>query len=100
MTIHLPEDLERYIAHAVLSGQFASEQDAITEAVRLLRERKRQTSAEARPLTEPQLERQLLESGFLASVPSRSTATAKRPVFQPITIQGEPLSETVIRERR
>jgi Arc/MetJ-type ribon-helix-helix transcriptional regulator len=38
MTIHLPEDLERYVHATVLSGRFASEQDAITEAVRLLRQ--------------------------------------------------------------
>ncbi len=37
MTIHLPEDLERYIQANVQSGRFASERDAITEAVRLLR---------------------------------------------------------------
>jgi putative addiction module CopG family antidote len=37
MTIQLPDDLERYVQAKVESGRFASEQDAITEAVRLLR---------------------------------------------------------------
>lgn len=37
MTIHLPDDLERFLRAEVLSGHFASEEDAIAEAVRLLR---------------------------------------------------------------
>ena len=34
MTIHLPEDLEHFIRSQVRSGQFASEDEAIAEAVR------------------------------------------------------------------
>ena len=37
MTIHLPDDLERFVRAQVHSGHFASEDDAIAEAVRLLR---------------------------------------------------------------
>ena len=37
MTIHLPDDLEHFLRAEVLSGHFASEEDAIAEAVRLLR---------------------------------------------------------------
>jgi putative addiction module CopG family antidote len=37
MTIHLPDDLERFIRAEVHSGHFASEDDAVAEAVRLLR---------------------------------------------------------------
>ena len=46
MTINLPEDLERFIRAEVHSGHFASEEDAIAEAVRLLR---RQLSQAASP---------------------------------------------------
>jgi Arc/MetJ-type ribon-helix-helix transcriptional regulator len=46
MTINLPEDLERFIRAEVHSGHFASEEDAIAEAVRLLR---RQLSQAAGP---------------------------------------------------
>ena len=49
MTINLPEDLERFIQAEVHSGHFASEADAIAEAVRLL---KHQLS-QAAPLTPP-----------------------------------------------
>ncbi|HEY7331291.1 MAG TPA: hypothetical protein VH592_26895 [Gemmataceae bacterium] len=45
MTINLPDDLAQYIRAEVLKGQFASEDDAIAEAVRLLQ---RQLSQEPR----------------------------------------------------
>jgi Arc/MetJ-type ribon-helix-helix transcriptional regulator len=37
MTINLPDDLERFLRAEVHRGHFASEEDAIAEAVRLLR---------------------------------------------------------------
>jgi Arc/MetJ-type ribon-helix-helix transcriptional regulator len=37
MTIHLPDDLERFLQAEVHRGHFASEEDAIVEAVRFLR---------------------------------------------------------------
>ncbi len=46
MTINLPEDLERFLRAEVHRGHFASEEDAIAAAVRLLR---RQLSQAASP---------------------------------------------------
>jgi putative addiction module CopG family antidote len=101
MTIHLPEELERYVKSQVQSGYFASEDEAITEAVRLLRQtRSAVPSAKAHRLSEEELERQMVQSGFLGSVPSRTSTTDGRREFRPIAVEGEPLSETVIRERR
>jgi putative addiction module CopG family antidote len=45
MTINLPDDLERFIRAEVHSGHFTSQEEAIAEAVRLL---KRQLSHAAR----------------------------------------------------
>jgi len=70
MTIHLPQDLERSIQAVVQSGHFSSVDDAMAEAARLLlRSLKEGPQTARRPLTEQELERKLLESGFLASVP-------------------------------
>ena len=60
MTIHLPEDLERYVQSEVLSGRFASPDEAISEALRLLRQKNQQ--AQHQPLTPDQLNRQLVEA--------------------------------------
>ena len=39
MNINLPKDLERFVQAKVRSGRFTSSDEAITEAVRLLRQR-------------------------------------------------------------
>lgn len=48
MTTHLPSDLEQFVKAKVKSGRFASSDEAITEAVRLLRQR--EEAEEARVL--------------------------------------------------
>jgi len=95
MTIRLPEELERYVRRQVESGRFTSEDEAIAEAVWLWRNTKQE--APPTPLTEEQLEKLMMESGFLGNIPSGSVTVRSRP--DPVTIAGEPLSETVIRER-
>ena len=51
------------------------------------------------PMSEDEFKRQLLKSGLMTSLPTPADPAA-RPAFQPIAIDGEPLSETIIRERR
>jgi putative addiction module CopG family antidote len=99
MTIRLPEDLERYVLSQVQCGHFGSEEEVINEAVRLLQQAKATEVSRSKPLTEEELERQMERNGRLASIPSRSPQTPRRD-FQPVAIKCEPLSETVIRERR
>jgi len=50
-------------------------------------------------MTEEEFKQQLLKSGLMSSLPTPSDP-ASRPAYQPITLEGEPLSETIIRERR
>jgi hypothetical protein len=67
---------------------------------RLLRElQSRMTGTGQPPLSEAEFKRQLLESGLMTSLPTPPDPAARR-AFQPVKIEGEPLSETIIRERR
>jgi Arc/MetJ-type ribon-helix-helix transcriptional regulator len=100
MTIHLPEDLERFVKAEVLRGHFDSEDDAITQAVLLLRQQSQKLATRQDTLSEDEWERRLLQSGLLTSIPPLPSGAGARREFQPITIEGEPLSETIIRERR
>jgi len=99
LTIHLPEDLERYLQSEVQSGHFASPDEAITEALRLLQQKKQEAQIQRKPLTPDELNRQLLEAGLLNQIPPRPDPATYQE-FSPIVIQGDPLSETIIRERR
>jgi Arc/MetJ-type ribon-helix-helix transcriptional regulator len=98
MTIHLPQDVERSINAEVLSGHFASADDAIAEAWRsYLQQRTRPSQAKASPLDE--LHRQMLADGLLSQLPD-TDADTDDDHEAPVEIEGEPLSETIIRERR
>ena len=101
MTIHLPHDLESSILAEVRRGHFASVDEAMAEAARLLlRQRKQDEQARVpKPPTEAEFKQQLLESGLMIGLPTPAEPAARR-TFQPVMLEGEPLSETIVRERR
>ncbi len=60
MTIHLPEDQERWVQTNVRCGRFASENEAITEAVRLLEQKDQELQPSPKsPLTEEEFDQHL-----------------------------------------
>jgi Arc/MetJ-type ribon-helix-helix transcriptional regulator len=111
MTIHLPHDIESSIQAAVQGGRFASIDDAMAQAARLLI---RQITENESPPTKPvgpteltpeeqaeqALQRRLLAAGMISEIKPPPRLMPVRERFTPVTITGEPLSETVIRERR
>lgn len=57
--------------------------------------------AKKKPMTRDEFHRQLLAEGRLASLPDPALdIDDDDPGDQPIALEGEPLSETIIRERR
>lgn len=117
MKIHLPKDVERSINAEVTSGHFASADDAIAAAWReFLRQRPQERTtpdpagrtgrakpskpvATKKAMTKHDFHRHLIEIGLMSGLPD-TAADFDDPADEPISIQGEPLSETVIRERR
>jgi putative addiction module CopG family antidote len=97
MTIHLPEHLEQFVRDQVKLGRYPSEDAVVRDALEQLSKR---APSVKKPLTEEELERQLVQAGFLGSVPPPRDTAAAPWNFEPIRIEGEPLSETIIRERR
>ena len=114
MTIDLPPELEKSLIAKVHSGLFPSLDAAMTKAAHLLLEQIEQTppakpKAKAKPaksakrgqkpLTLEELHQKLLAEGRISRLPD-TAADFDDPDDQPVTIKGEPLSETIIRERR
>jgi Arc/MetJ-type ribon-helix-helix transcriptional regulator len=104
MTIQLPEDLQRYVHDQVRTGRFMSEDDVILDALK--RHRQAQQPPPAAPANrrdEPssqELQRRLFDAGLLSEIKPPITDPTPYQNRQAVPIQGEPLSETVIRERR
>ena len=57
-------------------------------------------SAEEIEAREDAFERKLLAEGFISSIPNRDETDEEYDAFEPIEVEGEPLSEMIIRERR
>ncbi len=90
----------------------AREDDAIRDALDRLRQvmpelaqappkgaKRAKPAPRKKPLTAAEFDRHLLAIGLMSRIPD-TESDFDDPDDEPITIKGEPLSETVIRERR
>ena len=107
MTINVSQDVENTIDAAVRSGRFESAAEMVTKLVREYEHRTQPQPTTPQPpaltddeLADQEAQRRLFRAGLLSEIkPPRRISTGTER-FTPIPIQGEPLSETVIRERR
>ncbi len=58
-----------------------------------------QTPPPREPISEDEVERRLLAKGIISSIPSRLPDEEEED-YEPIEVEGQPLSETIIEERR
>jgi Arc/MetJ-type ribon-helix-helix transcriptional regulator len=129
MTINLPRDLESSVRAEVLSGHFASEDDMVAAAVRAYLRQRPQEQLTAKPSgmgsvgaiqddayvlgpdghpmkhrqmepTSQELQQRLFAAGIISEIKPPITDLTPYQNRQAIPVQGEPLSEAVIRERR
>lgn len=96
MNVLLSENAERFVRERIESGEFRSGDEVVDFALRRLE--RDMAIAPASP-GEAEFEGRLIADGLLNRVPPARERSTARP-FEPIRIEGEPLSETVIRERR
>jgi Arc/MetJ-type ribon-helix-helix transcriptional regulator len=114
MTIHLSKDQERFVHDAVRAGLYTNEDAVVSDALDRLRqtlpkparapgkEAKNTKGTPQKPkkqLTEAEFDQHLLAIGLMSQLPD-TDADFDDPDDEPVPIKGEPLSETVIRERR
>ncbi|MHB1557320.1 MAG: ribbon-helix-helix domain-containing protein [Isosphaeraceae bacterium] len=98
MTIHLPAELEQFVREQVLAGRYDSEDAVVRQALEEFREHV-PASTSGPGMTEAEFKQHLLHTGRVSSLPTPAPP-GSRPVFSPIELEGEPLSETILRERR
>lgn len=107
MTIHLPNEVERDILAEVHNGHFASVDDALAEAWRSFRHQRQTPAAgtgQLQPMpeeaTDQELQHRLFDAGIISEIKSPITDLTPYRNRRAVPIQGEPISETAIRERR
>ena len=114
MKIHLSKDQERFVHAAVRAGLYTSEDAVVSDALDRLRQTmptpartpaKKAKSIKPTPkqptkqLSRAEFDQHLLAIGLISQLPD-TEADFDDPDDEPIEIKGEPLSETIIRERR
>jgi putative addiction module CopG family antidote len=99
MDVHLTESGERFVRSRVESGDFRSGDEVVDVALRLLERSEKESGLRTGPPSEAEFEARMVAAGLLDRIPPPRDASRSR-AFDPIRIEGEPLSETVIRERR
>ena len=113
MIIRLAEDLEQIVHEAIETGLYAGEDEVIRDALTRLKpsippasgrsDRKdgkaRPVVAAQQPVSPGELNRRLLAAGLVTELPNLSLDLddSEEPLIE---IEGEPLSETILRERR
>ena len=87
-------------------GLYTREDDVIRDALLRLKQtmpgkktKHAKPAQQKKPLTRAEFDQKLLELGLITRLPDTAT-DFDDPDDEPIAIEGEPLSETVIRERR
>jgi putative addiction module CopG family antidote len=108
MTIHLPEELARFIHDAVRTGRYAREDDVIRDAVSRLRQsmegadqaeiQDTDSSREGKALTKQEFHRHLTEIGLMDQAPDPGAKPGK-PADDPTIDEEEIISDRMIRER-
>jgi putative addiction module CopG family antidote len=112
VTISLPKDLEQFVDDAVRTGRYARKADVVRDALTRLKDAmpeeavtparrtgRAKPAQPKKPRSKEAFHRRLIAMGLMSQLPD-TAADFEDPDDQPIDIQGEPLSETVIRERR
>ncbi len=107
MTIHLTEEHRRFVDDVVRLGLYSDEEDVIRDALERLKEvvsPARKMAVEGvgpgnAPVSDDEFMLRLFAAGLITRLPdpAEDIDDDEEP---PIEIEGEPLSETIIRERR
>ena len=110
MSIRLTKDMERIVHDAVRAGLYAREEEVIPDLLARLRQsipenppasakKTKRSPQPQKPLSPDELNQRLLASGLVSQLPDPAQDIDDDDV-PPLVIKGEPLSETIIRERR
>src|SRR5262249_8146923 len=104
MDVQLCEDLERLVQAQLQSGRYTREEDVIQDVWAWLRDHQTGEASEQpsrpRPMTDAEFRGHLLRTARISELPVADGKGWTQGHWKPIPIEGEPLSQTILRERR
>jgi putative addiction module CopG family antidote len=101
MNVHLSEQTEQIIRSQDQNGRYSSEEEVIEEAVRQLADKASSQSTHDDSMAGDQaLQIRLHEAGIIGEIKPPITDASPWQGREAVPIEGEPLSEMILRERR
>jgi hypothetical protein len=104
MDVQLCHDLERLVTAQIQSGRYAREEDVLRDVRAWLRERDPDEvvdqSTARRPMSDEEFRQHLLRTGRVSQLPAADREGQLQDAWEPIRVEGEPVSQTILRERR
>jgi Arc/MetJ-type ribon-helix-helix transcriptional regulator len=100
MDVQLCHDLERLVTSQLQSGRYTREEDVIREVRAWLRERDPEPSTARQPMSDEEFRQHLLRTGRVSQLPAADREDRPQEPWNPIRVEGEPVSQTILRERR
>ncbi len=98
--------MSAYLHGQVQAGLYSSEDDVIRDALERHRQSRQlattTSQAELTPeeVADQETQRRLLAAGVISEIKPPPRLLPHRDRFSPVSVTGEPISETIIRERR
>ena len=104
MDVQLCHDLEQLVTSQLRSGRYTREEHILREVRAWLRERQPdevpERSATPPPMSDDEFRQHLLRTGRVSRLPTGDRKSLPREPWEPIRVEGEPVSQTILRERR
>ncbi len=104
MDVQIREDLDRLVRDQIRSGRYSREEDVIREVLAWIRENDAgkgpEPPATRPPMTDEEFRQHLLQTGRISQLPYAEWRSRTRDQWEPIAVEGEPVSQTILRERR
>ena len=103
MDVEIREDLERLVSGCIQSGRYTRED--VMRAIRAWlhehdAEEESEHPAAPQPMTDEEFRQHLLRTGRISQLPTGDWKGRRDDAWKPIPVEGEPVSQTIIRERR
>lgn len=104
MDVQLCQDLDRLVNSQIKNGRYSRPEDVIREVRYWIRGRDPEPdpgpSRASRRMSDEEFRQHLLRTGRVSQLPAVDRKDRPREPWEPIRIEGEPVSQTILRERR
>lgn len=100
MDVQLRHDLDRLVTTQLQSGRYPREEDVLQEVRAWLVARAPEPPGPRQPMSDEEFRQHLLRTGRVSQLPVADRKDQPQEPWEPIRVEGEPVSQTILRERR